>query len=56
MLDNVCVCFTNSYNYLWTQVAAEPLREQISSHVRNKSVHVFKFSSFWKKTVTPRLP
>ena len=49
MLDNVCVSFTNSYNYLGTPVAAEPLREQISSHVRTKSAHVFKFSSFCKK-------
>ncbi len=53
ILDNVNICYTDSYTYLRTPISCRCVSEQVQLHPSAKSSHVIKFTSFLAKTVMP---
>lgn len=49
ILNDVTINKTNSYTYLGTPISFQPLSAQIKQHLKSKSAHVMKFTSFLNK-------
>ncbi len=49
ILDNVNICYTDSYTYLRTPISCRCVSEQVQLHPSAKSSHVLKFTSFLAK-------
>ena len=56
ILDDVVISHTTNYIYLGANISISTIPEQIANHMRDKSCHGFKFTSFLRKNSDAPFP
>ena len=54
MIDTITISHTDRYVYLGTPISAKSIAAQVEDHLKSKSGHVLKFSSFLAKNTDAR--